>query len=265
MERPVRFDGSHQMQFVLFLQAQEGADADGLMEALGELVSAPVAGVENMGLKLGSPALENVFSQQPAGLTPGQQVVWNAGSGIWRLILNPSRLDLHFDARGYAEIREVEAPSVELTVNRVAPNLAGVGDLLASRINRIAFVVSGQSTEEAAGGSPTVIAARQMFGGEVLEKAATGEIRDLLGRVNSAEDWSFPGVDESVRVNRIEAAQATWNYSASGAETSLVWKADVNTGPELTAEVDFGGADILDFYSRAVVWISERLNSLSAE
>ena len=119
---------------------------------------------------------------------------WTAGSGIWKLGWNPTRLDLTFDAAGFAEISAGNTdasgasfdcpPTLRAIIDRVSLNLAEVVRVASRPVNRLALVVTGKSSS-GVGRSPTEMVARGFFTDSMISSVVEGRVRDLNARVNT--------------------------------------------------------------------------------
>lgn len=259
----VTFDHTFVYQFALFLDEQTEPSADGV-NILGARMSRSVEGAaRNLGLKFGHPITEQAVVMQGTGsFAPTSTLTWRAGSGVWRLVWTVSRIDLHFDARGYAEVTETELVTLSDARKRVAANLADVPTLLGQRVNRLALIVTGQANGPRPGEpGPSDLVAATFFSNELRDAVKSGAVTDVIGRANHLIEWDLHQ-GTAVRVNRNETGTSTRAVRNGVEETNLLWQYDVNTFPANVSTLKFGSDAILTFFERAESWISERLSAL---
>lgn len=249
------FDLACTYQFVLFLEG----DADWAKAAeLGELISRKGDQAPSLGLRLGRPQAATAILNMGPMAVPGQQMIWQTG-GVWRLTLQPSRLDLFFDARAYSDLFDQGAVSLEQVCQRVVPNLAGVGELLQCNVLRAAMVFTGHASCE--GREASSIVARIFFNSNLQSEVTNGGIADVAARVNHLASWKLSDLSD-VRIHQIEAANVNWALREDGdEEMSLVWQLDVNTSVK-NRVLTLSNEAVSSFYDQARNWISGQINRL---
>jgi len=257
----ITFDQAHLYQFSLFLDETEPL-AEGLA-GLPSLLSRAVPGI-NLKLRLGQAELGQALVVQPTGsVVPGGVMSWKAGSGIWRVVLTPSRLDVHFDARGYADLMD-EFVFVVDVAQRIVRNLSEVPATLGQRVTRLALIVTGQASCAKGEPRPSHAVARTFFNQPVLDAEERGELADTVARTNRVATWHLREGAGGVRVNRNETGTGNVVIRGGTEETSLSWQWDVNTSGTLVAAANFEALDIAAFFHQAEAWVRERAEALQA-
>ncbi len=256
----VSFDRSVVYQFSLFLDEERPASSDTVLK-LGGLVANPIVGVPGLGLKFGAaPDLEHGLVMQSRGaLAPAATLTWKAGSGIWRLALSPTRLDLHFDARGYADVTESALESLQTVVRRVVPNLASVPGLLADTpIHRLALIATLQGSVV---DQPTDagFVADMFLNQDIRDEVRGGDVTDLTVKLNREIRWQLG--DSDVPVNRIETATVQTVFRGATEDATLTWQLDANTTPRGSPHT-FNEQQLSTFFHNAERWASSRLFAL---
>lgn len=252
----ITFDQLHAYQFSLFLA--EGSETDPVVvQQLGALISRQVPHVQSLGLKLGQPEQGQSFVAQAGSLVPGgPTLTWKAGSGIWRVVHTASRLDVHFDARGYADLMDHVIP-LDRVAERVVPNLVDLPKALGT-VNRLALIVTGHSTCTGTV-RPSRAVALTFFRDSLIEAEAREQLSDAVARTNHPVTWTL-GEQSQVRVNRNETGTAAVVHRNGTEETDLAWQWDVNTSG--FRPMTLGGANIEAFFRQSEGWISDRLRAL---
>jgi hypothetical protein len=164
---PIQFDQSLQYQFALFFDDNNQEPTPAELREIPEAISKPVPGIKFLGLKLGS----REQALRGGAPVPLPVLLWKSGSGVWRLTWAPDRLDLYFDAAGFAQILEGDAskpPEFQDVIARVSSNLAVAAKLSTRVVNRLALIWTGKSSCE--GVRPaTEIVARRFFAQPTIE------------------------------------------------------------------------------------------------
>jgi hypothetical protein len=254
------YDRACAYQFALFLEEGQGIADDELLKAVPDLITRRVEDAKSFGLKFADVAVEQFVHVDPFGAgRPGQGLTWRGASGIWRLTCAPSRVDVVFEARAYADILESDSlVPVGAIASRIAVNLAGVPSLLGRGATRCALVVSTQTTlPEIQKG--TVAVARSFLNEELNKLALSGDLVDTVGRTNLPARWHL-AEHEAVAVNRMELGSANLVLTPDGSEHGvLAWQLDVNTSPSHVFNEGLSAAAIVSFFKQAEYWISERM------
>lgn len=249
--RVIHFDSELRYQFVVFFS---GADPDALpvdpTVVAEELTAQRPQHKDNFALKFrGQPKLEKTLTVVPIpGAIPvaSEKYVWSSGSGIWRLEITDSRLDVHFDALGYSDIRE-SMPALSEIVARVATPLSRAPSLVNERSKRVAVVLKGAATGTTYGSQETIT-------NHFLNPAYTNpDTRDLHVRINRSANWDI-GHGSPVAVNRIEFAQIVL-------PKGLSWSFDANVVPD---ELDgfLSEESMTKFFHKGAEWIAERMEAV---
>jgi hypothetical protein len=262
------FDRSQTYQFALFFRESTEEPSAEALRKLPDIVT-DMSGIED---SLGLTRLTRVDSEASfivgdMGLVPAQQTVWQAGGGIWKLLFQTNRLDLHFNAGEYTEIiGSDDPPSYDAVRERVIPILNQACTLLGKTIARIGIVYSGESSCRNRK-SPAEIVARVFYNSDTINETAAGNILDISARINRFTQWSLPtasGSETEIRVNRIEEGQARWRVTAGHPDTTLHWRLDVNISPMEALEGVTFKNNVLDAFSNhAIDWMSERITHMS--
>jgi hypothetical protein len=250
------FDQAYLYQFVLFTDEQAEPTADAITR-LPDVVSRPVAGTKSFGLKLAQVQPEQSMVIVSTGAT-ANGLTWRSASGFWRLTWSPTRIDVQFDARGYAEA--LEEPDVVTLTNirgRLMPNLVELPNVV-GQVNRLALVVTAKSIYSAGQKQPSPIVAATFFNADLIATAQRGELLDAIGRANHAAMWPLGSYGE-VRVNRNETGTASWAIQNGVEQRSLSWQFDLNTHPQGKS---FASDSITTFFESADMWITQRLKAL---
>ena len=262
------FDRSLTYQFALFLDPTSFNMAGDELRRLPSIMSERIDGRRTLGLQLGEPEEGRQISIGDGQTMTTPEVVWRAGSGIWQLALRPDRLDLHFDAHGYAEVLADVPDSSAVTLadvrERVEGHLQRAASELALSVKRMGLVVTGQMSRNDRA-QATVPIARMFFCEKVREAAARGEYIDLTGRTNRPVKWSLPSdreTDSLTEVNCIEAGSGRWNVRGRQEDLSIVWAFDVNTSALSAIDTEFAADAIPRFLSQAEEWISGKISDL---
>jgi hypothetical protein len=225
---------------------------------LPDVVSRPVDGMQSLSLKLAQVQPEQNVVVLPTGATTSG-LTWRSASGFWRLAWSPARIDVHFDARGYAEALESgDVVPLSDARRRLTPNLVELPNVV-GRVSRLALVVTGKATCPAGKMPPSQIVAETFFNAELVAAARRGELVDAVGRANLAAAWNLGSAE--VRVNRNETGTANWAIQNGIEQTNLTWQFDVNTHPQGEIE-GFARDSIVSFFERADKWIMQRMKAL---
>lgn len=254
----VTFDQAHTFQFALFFDGVEEREHD--VTQLPALLNRPVPGVEPLGLKLGAPDA-NSFMVDALGTFPAARASrWRAGSGVWTVVWTGVRLDIHFDAKGYFDVSERDV-TLSRVMDRLLPNLSELPTSLGISVNRLALVVTGQSSCADGAPRPSRAVAATFFNATLGGLEERGEVADAVARANFVTTWSLrPSME--VRVNRNETGTAIVKIRDQSLESELSWQWDVNTAAPQNAPTSFGAEPIGSFFRQAEQWISERLHVL---
>ena len=258
----ITFDQAYVYQFTLFFDESAEVAPERLAE-LPALLSRPVQGIEDgLAFKLGRPQIEQAFIVQGSGsIAPGQTQTWRGPAGIWRVVWTPSRLDVHFDARGYAEVMEDPVTPLIDVRRRLLPNLARVPAETVLRVNRLALIVTAQASCGVGQPRPAHLVAATFFHPDILAAADRGEVLDPVARVNQVTTMPLQQATD-IRVNRNETGTANWTMQNGVEETSLSWQLDVNTSPVHALTANFERAAILAFFESAETWLTDRVDRL---
>lgn len=219
------FDQRLRYQFSAFFADGTNPSAATLgesIEALTRSVDGPAMGLT----KFGNPENQALMTIGEGGARETAQTMWRAGGGVWRLTWGGFRLDLHFDARAYAEVREERARTVAEVGERIMPSFLSAVSKIRSECTRLALIVYATDSCGDELTRPAEIVSRRFLKDGAAE---AGALSDLSVRINRPEIWNLRGRD--ISVNRIETAAATWVMRAAAAETTLSWQLDVNTTP----------------------------------
>jgi hypothetical protein len=272
---PIEFDQRLEYEFVLFFDDRSLADSSETKD-LPKTISQQQPDSKSFGLKLGS--REDTTVVQRGTPLPQPMVTWKAGSGIWKLVWTPQRLDLYFDALGY---QEIAGPIVTIAEakERVRQNLADVVAASTRGITRLALIVSAESSCHQ-GPQPSQLVAGRFFNTEIQTGVVDKNILDLTSRVNFADSWELrivpkedtsveilsggghPGKMIAVRINKIETATSNWKYEDGKEFTTLAWQIDVNTSVSGSEDRSFHPGAISEFLNRAEKWVSDRLTAV---
>jgi hypothetical protein len=265
---PFKFDKSLQYQFSLFY-FDNGLEANELKQ-LPALISRQTPTTKSLGLKL--VRRENAATVVLAGRQGASMPYfeWSAGSGIWKLTWTPIRLDLVFDALGYADIiagysdSPLEPPTLRNVVDRVSLNLAESLKTSSRPVNRMALIVTGVASEEFAP-KPSDTVAAKFFSAETQRLIASGEIFDVNARMNTIAHIELPLSNKSmtsIRINQLETGASNWLLEDGKESVTLNWQLDVNTSPVEMEKGEYDKDAVSAFFEFAEKWISDRLLDL---
>ena len=258
----LNFERSFTIQFSIFFpEGVDGSvkDVDGLSARI-----AAKAGADDLGLTGFREPTEGqaLIAQAGAPFGPLPTWSWVSKTGIWKLVFNPLRLDVFFDARTYAELFPSPRATPPALAARVAGNLATARDALKGRAARLAMIVNAQAGKLPE--APSSIIAQQFANDDLRRAASDGKAVDLLARVNKTAEWVLNDGASAVQVNRIETATANVSFKDGAAEESLAWSFDVNTSP-VHDQLDLNGPSVRRFFAEAAGWIDGRLTELKVQ
>ena len=265
----INFDRSLRYQLTLFYGTATEEDMRKAWEQVSELagiVAKPIDDVSNLGLKFGKRRDEQVFAMGGDGsLVPQPKVTWSMNTNPWQLDWTPQRIDVFFDARGYADTIEAEEVEPFSSIrDRVLPNLVNAAERLGVPIARVAAVITGEASCSSKK-TPAQVVADIFFNENFQSKAQEEELQDVQARVNRVTKWQLDGVEyeeAKIPVNRIEIGEAKCLFGPDDIDRSLRWQLDVNTSPQAITSAVFSGKGINTFFEKAVDWVVERLANL---
>jgi hypothetical protein len=186
-------------------------------------------------------------------------LTWPGVANIWKMVWSQVRIDLTFDARVHQEVTENSSPpSVSDVAQRITNELKQLGSWLDLRVNRVALIITGESSSE---NPPAPLTAVRLFSlpSDVIAEAESGAVLDATLRLNRTTHWRLDGKD--VWINRIELANAASGpYAPPPSNNRIVWQLDLNTDSteeELTQEA------VADFFRLAAAEADHRLGKVN--
>ena len=257
------FDRSLRLQLSLFW-SQESPFELSNSAAIDRLQAAfePADGQQPMGLHLQNaahqPGVELVPPATPRVALPA--VTWSSG-GFWRVSLTPMRLDVFFDPIAFAQARDIDTPREDVflgdVVARAVPVMTTAVGLWS--VSRLALVMRAEANMDVSDAARIV--AQRAFSTEIQRGVETGDVADVEFRVNRPTAWTLPGMDESIRVNRLETCSAIWGLAGSQVQSFFRLERDVNTTPQFPGRVPEAASSA--FFSQAQEWIMPGLTEVA--
>lgn len=253
------FDQGCSYQFVVYFAEalpQENIDRE-MLDDISGLVAESRDNRPN--LRFGDPDVQAALQTSLAGgMVPTVTASWSAMSGVWRLVLTTTRLDLHYDAHGHAEIIGEDVATPRSILDWIGANLTLVGESIDTSVNRAALVVKGRVGQQVVP-EPGKLLARSFLNESLSQHADSGNMLDGVVRVNVPTTVDLEG--RNVRTNRIETTTVNWRVAGPEEVLWLEWQGDFNVSPA-ESDVRLSPASLERFLQAAADWQVERLQAL---
>lgn len=252
----MEFDRRLEYQFGL-IYPQTLSEADrAVVLGFADLFAAPVEG-SSINIRFDEPTEEEALTRNGIQFVQVPTVTWH-GSGVWRLVWSPIRLDVYVNARAFEDVAGRRL-TLEDAARRVLPGVIAASEHLPGvSAQRTLVVVTGEASRFDADVPPAVGVARRYLSQEKIAAAETGELPDVSVRADWETRWTL-GAARDVSIHRIEHLGTATIFAGQERRVTVRAQWDANTsplGPVLSRDA------FEPFAEQAVAWIGSRMGLL---